>query len=583
MLSHLEIRNLALIKEADLELTKGLTCITGETGAGKSLLIGAIKLLLGAKANAALLSGAGNLSVTGEFDEPAAYLPEELVKELVLADGASGELEELQDGATSSLQSLVIRRNLTTANRSRAYVNNNLVNNEYLQKLSPFLADIHSQNEQQQLLKVSNHLNYLDAYAGSDCLILKAEIKKFYQELLDCKRKLNKLIADPEKRELALQKMQAQLQELKGAHLEANEYEHLQIKRKKFIQLRNLGICLEKASALLNLERFNGDFDYGTGISGEFAACIKELEAASRISPKLNALVAKAETLHAEIGDFESDLHKVMQALPIDGEEYERLEARCELLNTLMYKYTAGGSYEDLLLYIQKLESKIKLLEDTEIERIKLIEQAETLQEHLSSSAKKLHDLRAAAADNLAAEMQKVCAELWLPNITFKVELEALGLKGITADGWDRAEFLMSANLGQELKPLAKVASGGESSRLFLALKVIFAKIYPVPLLIFDEIDQGLSGQAAQQVALKLAELGSEHQVLCISHQAQIVAQADQVIKVSKITDEVLRQTETRIKQLDESEILEEIMRLLGDVEDEKLAHNMAESLRKKI
>lgn len=580
MLLHLEVENLALIKNCSLDFYQGLTCITGETGAGKSLLLTAMRALTGAKLDANLIVNADELKVAALFADAKRYLPRQLIlklfPDLTVEDNSDKEQPELD-----MFSDLIITRKLAKNNRNRVYINNELSSLNLLKECGSYLADIHSQNEQQDLIKPERHLEFLDQYAGKeakDCLNVLQDLSR---KAIACKRALHRLIADPETREAAKEKLNSMLAEIVTAKIEdTNEFELLLQKRQKYEQVNVLLTQLNQALAALN---GNAESGYQTGetISKNLQLCRNALDKAEQISPKLASLTQCCTAIQAELNELELSIRQYLKALQYQPEQLKQLDERLSLLNELMQKYAPKTQeLSDVLVYKGKLTSKLALLDDTEIERERLLKEEADIQAELKKQADKLHAIRVEAAQNLVNEMELLAKDLALPHLKFVVDFTGSCATSLSEKGYDKVEFLISANLGKEPKPLAKVASGGESSRIFLALKVILAGVYKVPLLIFDEIDQGISGLAAKQVAFALRKLSKQHQVICISHQPAIVAQADHVYTVTKSSNVALQTTESEVKELTENEILAELARLLVAKADSQTGLEAAKELR---
>lgn len=576
MLQHLEVQNLALIKNCSLDFYEGLTCITGETGAGKSLLLTAIRALTGAKLDTNLLGAEGELAVAALFTDANKYLPKSLLAKIfpdAPNEDLQGDFEECSD--------LIITRKLTQTNRNKVYINNALSSLSLLKECGTYLADIHSQNEQQDLIKPERHLEFLDQYAAEEAETCLKEIATLYKQDWQCQKALKHLIDDPHKREAAAAKLNSMLSEIKAADIKAaNEFELLMQKREKYDKLQQLLTNLQQA--LNALQGLDSDNMGGEPLSRILQLCHKSLERAEQISPKMANLVTLCAQTQSELNELELGISQYLQNLSYQPGDLQKIDDRLSLLNSLQQKYAPNSlSLADVLQYADKLNSKLELLADSEVERERLLQEHKRLQLALIKKADEMHLIRERAAQRLSAEMAEIAKNLALPYLKFSVAFTGSQHTTLSETGYDKVEFLLSANLGKEPKPLAKVASGGESSRIFLALKVILAKVYKVPLLIFDEIDQGISGLAAKQVAQALRKLSRQHQVICISHQAAIVAHADHVYTVTKTSNMNLQTTESEVKKLSEAEILAELARLLVAQADSKTGLEAAKELRK--
>ena len=535
MLQNLYVKNLALIDEAEVEFGPGLNILTGETGAGKSILLGSVNLALGGKYSAQLLrSGAKSGLVELTF--------------LVEDERILNALEVLdiypEDGY------LTLSRRLMEG-RSVSKINGETVNTGVLRDVASLLIDIHGQHDSQTLLHRKNHLTLLDLYAKAETLPLRkkmAEHFRAYQEL--CKKaEENAMDEGSRQRELSLAEFE--VKEIEEAALVPGEDEELEELYRRMTESRRI------TEGIAEAYRYTGDDARGNA-SDMLSRAIRSLQDASEFDETGSQLYGQLLEIDSLLNDFNRELAEYAKSFEFSEEEYTETEDRLNLLNHLKAKY--GNSVKEIQAYCQAKKDRLRELEDYDTFMAELQGRIEKALSDVKKTAEKLHKVRAKYADVFAQEIRKQLEELNFADAGFEVRLKDTGRFG--ANGADEAEFYFSANPGEPIRPLGDVASGGELSRVMLAIKTVLADEEDTPTLIFDEIDTGISGITAGKVGEKLRLIGKSRQVLCITHLPQIAAASDHHFLIKKEMDG--NSVKTRIFPLDEEASVEELARLLG-------------------
>ena len=535
MLQTLRIRNYVLIDELEVHFCDGFNVLTGETGAGKSILVGALNLVLGARAsNEVVRSGTASARIEAVFRVNP--LPSRLAE---LLDTHDIELEG---------DELLLARVVSAEGRSRAYAGGSLIPVSVQAAIGDELVDLHGQHDHQSLLKRDRQLDLLDAYAGTESL--RAEVSGMVDEIRRYTREIEALESDDREGRRRCDFLKFELTEIDQAGLEPTEEDDLRRRRERIAnaekifetgaKVRNLLFeSQESTSALDRIDEASRGMEDLAGVSDEFV----------QLSARLNSLRAELDALH-------EDIRSSTETVEYDAEELERIQARLALVGDLKRKY--GNTVEEILAYRDRAEDEIASFENRDARLAELQKNREELRERAEKVAGKLSQKRAQAAGLLDAQVVEVLAGLGMEEARFQTRIENDSLK---STGADRVEFFLASNPGEEPKPLRTVASGGEMSRIMLALKAVFAQSDTIPTLIFDEIDAGVGGAVAAKVAATLQGLSQSHQSICISHLPQIAAAADRHLCVSKHTLD--GQTYTRIHAVNEAERIEEIARLL--------------------
>lgn len=550
MLLSLHVKNLALIEETEVEFTPGLNILTGETGAGKSILIGSVNLALGAKADRELIRrGAESALVELTFLDENGRIKEKL---------AELELPCEED-------SIIISRRIQPG-RSISRINGETVTAKQIKELSELLLDIHGQHEHQSLLHKKKHQEILDVYAGEGLLSILSDVKKLYQERCRIDEEIKTAGMDEAARRRELELLHFELQEIEEAQLVSGEDEELENNYRRMVNSRKIGEAL-------------GISYRCTGGEGESAAsligrAVRELCGVVSYDEGLGGLSGQLAEIEALLNDFNRELSDYMTDSQFDGDDFNRTEERLNLINHLKDKY--GRTVSEVMEYGNGLLEKIEKLEDYENYMAKLKSSRGKVEKELLQACEEASALRKEKALVLTQTLKRALEELNFLTVEFAVKIEK---KDVSADGFDDVEFMISTNPGEELKPLGMVASGGELSRIMLGIKTVLADEDAVDTLIFDEIDAGISGRTAWKVSEKLGMLSAAHQVICITHLPQIAAMADTHFLIAKETDGM--STVTGIRKLDERGAMEELARLLGADELSAAALNNAEEIKK--
>lgn len=535
MLISLRVKNLALIEEAEVDFQPGLNILTGETGAGKSILIGSVNLALGAKGDKDLIrKGADYALVELTFHSEE----KELLRKLSELD-----LPAQEDGT------VVISRRIQPA-RSVSRINGETVTTKQIKELSELLIDIHGQHEHQSLLHKKKHMEILDAYAGEELEKELADVRKLYAECRKLKEQIENENLDEAARKREMELAEFEWKEIEAARIQEAEDEQLENDYRRMTNGKKIG------DALTLCYRYSG-YEEPDGAGSQTGRALRELKSAAAFDERVEELSGQLMEIDGLLNDFNRDLADYMQDLEFDEEDFRIAEERLNLLNHLKGKY--GSTLEEVLEYGQSRMEQVEKLADYENYMLSLrakYEQAETLLMQACARASKVRKKHGAA---LKKKLLKALEELNFLSVEFDISITE---KPVGAGGCDDVEFLISTNPGEALKPLGNVASGGELSRVMLAIKTVLADRDAVDTLIFDEIDAGISGRTAWKVSEKLGTLGKAHQVICITHLPQIAAMADSHFAIEKATDG--SSTVTAIKKLEEEDSLKELARLLG-------------------
>ena len=547
MLLSVHVKNMALIEEAEVEFTSGLNVLTGETGAGKSILLGSVNLALGAKADKVMIrKGADYAQVELTFDAPEKVLR---------------RLEEMELPAEENC--VTISRRISDT-RSVSRINGENVSARQVKELAELLLDIHGQHEHQSLLKKRRHREILDAYAGEEAAVLLEKTGRLYRERNLLREELNGRRMDEGTRKRELELLAFELREIEEAMLREGEDEELEKKYRRMTNSRRIG------EAVGSVYRFTGSGEEGA--AELLGRAVRELSGVAACDGALEDLLAQLTETEGLLNDFNRELADYMEEMEFDEADFNAVEERLNQINHLKEKY--GRDIPAVLEYGREIRGKIEKLEDYENDMRRLNAEYEAAENELAQTARALSQTRRQASKGLAATLKKALAELNFANVDLAVSIEE---KEIASDGMDEVEFLISTNVGEALKPLAMVSSGGELSRIMLGVKTVLADKDEVDTLIFDEIDAGISGRTAWKVSEKLGELSGAHQVILITHLPQIAAMADSHFLIEKENDG--SSTSTNIRRLSRQEIREELARLLGTDSLSEAAVSNAEEL----
>lgn len=551
MLAQLFINNIAVIERASIDLEKGFTVLTGETGAGKSIIIDAIHAVLGERTSKELVrTGTQSASVSALFTG----LDEDILR---LLDQLSIPREE--DG------SLLVQRDIRQEGRSSCKLNGAPATVSMLKQVGPRLVTIHGQHESYELLSPEVHMVYLDSFAGLESLL--AEYQAAYHTLRETQRKLEALQTDEGEKARLSDLLHYQIDEIQSANVHVGEREELEAQREVIRNSEKIAGTLELLRGLLA-----GDEDSEGLLTGVEQASVE----AERVASYLPELEEAAQKLR-EAGYLLEDVDAMLRGVGVDFDPalQEAIEERLDLLYKLGLKY--GSSEEKILEFLEDCRSRLHQIEFSDEERERLEAQYEAEKHKAISLAKELSRRRQAASAQFIRQVREELAFLNMPGIQFETEIQRVPLYAM---GCDKLQFLVSANKGEPPKPMSKIASGGELSRIMLAIKTVLSGKDKVQTLIFDEVDTGISGAAANKVGKKLKQVSQNRQVLCITHLAQIAALADHHLLIEKHVEG--ERTFTQVQELDFEGRKREVARIIGGDQVTDLQLEMAEEMLKK-
>lgn len=536
MLVSLHVKNLALIDETEVFFGQGLNILTGETGAGKSIIIGSVNLALGAKADKELIRKGSDYALI------------ELIFQV--SEEQNNQIEEM-GFSTEEDGSLVIQRRIQPA-RSLCRVNGETVNTRQLKELSELLIDIHGQHEHQSLLNRKKHLEILDEFCGPDLSSCKAKLKKEYQQLDQLSRQLKALNMDEETRRKEAALAEFEMTEIENAQLKPGEDEAVERDYRKMANSKKIMETLGQAF-------FCCGYEQEEGAGSQVARALREVKSVLPYDEALTPIQLQLADIDGLMADLEHSFRDYMSEMQFDGKVFADTEERLNTLNHLKTKYRK--SIEEIIDYGCELRKKVEQLTDYEASMDNLRRSFETQEEKTAALCRKLSAMRGKSAKLLSKQMREALIDLNFLEVKFEIEVRPSQDK-MGPEGWDEVEFMISTNPGEPLKPLGSIASGGELSRVMLALKTVLARKDRIDTLIFDEIDAGISGKTAWKVSEKLGILGKSHQIICITHLPQIAAMADNHFLIEKYTDKKV--TVTTIREIREEDSINELARLLG-------------------
>ena len=534
MLQYLHVKNLALIDEIEVEFGRGLNILTGETGAGKSIILGSVNLALGGRYTKDILRqgtsyGLVELSFSVESERQIRRLKE---LDVYPEDGFVTLQRRLMEG------------------RSVSKINGETVQMATLKAVSAILIDIHGQHEHQSLLYKKNHLTIVDAFAGEETKKQKEKVAETWQQYKEIIRELSEAGADGSERAKELAFLKFEVDEIVRAELKEHEDEELEACYRRMCNGKKI------AQSVAKCYQYTGED--GESASEKLGRALRTLSEAVDADEQLSQLYTQLEDVDNLLNDFNHELAEYQKNCEFSDEEFYETEKRLNEINHLKTKY--GNSYEEIMAYCKKQEERIGILENYDTYMQELEKSCEQLSQKYLERAGKLSALRQKKAKMLEKKIQKGLEDLNFEQVRFEIHFAEK--KEYAKDGTDDVEFRISLNQGQPVKPLTEVASGGELSRIMLAIKAVMADKDEIETLIFDEIDVGISGRTAQKVSEKMALIGKEHQVICITHLAQIAAMADRHFLIEKKTEDAV--TRTHIYPLNEENSVKELARILG-------------------
>lgn len=556
MLSLLIIENFVLIDRAEIEFNKGLGVMTGETGAGKSVIIGALNLTLGGKANKDMIrKGSKEARIQAVFDlnkEKCAFI-------------------EATYGIPFEDEKLIIQRTIKESARTSLRINGIITPLNVLKQIGVDLVDMHGQHEHQSLLNPKKHLELLDLYGGNSIQAELTNLNAVLKSIQWMDDEVSQIAKDDLEANRKLERLHFELQELEQAQLQINEDNELE---QQYHTLKNIENVKQNLIAVNQL--FKQDDFESFSVLKALRESVKLLGQYKDLNADLQQFSEKMDHYFYELEDLNTEIENYQETVYFDEEAFQKIEYRLDQINNLKRKY--GHTIEAILSYYDEIQKEHDQL-TTALEQYDKyqVKRQKKVDEYLKI-ANQITKLRKKAANQFEKELKSELSELNFEKAVFKVQFESKSNESLSGTGLDRVEYLISLNPGEEPKPLKKVASGGEMSRIMLAIKIIFARIDAIPLLVFDEIDSGISGRTAGIVGEKIAYISQFHQVLCISHLPQIAVMADQHYLIEKESKQ--KKTTSQIHLLDETERINEMSRLIsGKVITEKTKEHAKEML----
>ena len=535
MISTLHIKNIGIIDDLSIDLNEGLNVLTGETGAGKTLIIDSLGIISGGRFSKEMI----RKGETNSFVEICMYEPEN---------------ENSIDG------NIIVSREINSNGKNMCKINGRMVTVNELKNFMSKFIEIHGQNDNQSLLDNKFHLKYLDGFIGDKIIDIKKQYKEKYEKYIEIKQELKNNYGDEKERERKLDLLRYQFKEIEEANLKVNEEDNLEEKRK-------LMLNSEKISKNLN----EADIAIGENSIDSINTAIRALEKIENIDKKYEDISSNLKNIYYELQEISRDISEHKEDVYFDEQERNEVEERLDLIYNLKRKY--GNDVQEILNYKDEIEAEINHIENLDEYNNKLKKDLKHLKQEMTTLAEKMHELRNEYGKVLSININKVLEDLEMKNANINIHVD-YNEEEFFENGKDIVEFYITTNLGEDEKQLAKIASGGEMSRIMLAIKKVLADTDKMPVLIFDEIDTGISGKAAGAVAEKINGISKNHQVLCISHLPSIAAIADYNYFISKRV--INERTNTNIKLLNEKETLEEIARISsGEINEATIQYAM--------
>ncbi|MGZ9835752.1 DNA repair protein RecN [Streptococcus sp. V940] len=534
MLLEISIKNFAIIEAISLNFEKGMTVLTGETGAGKSIIIDAMNMMLGARATTDVIRhGAPKAEIEGLFSVENSHALQMIFDEQGI---------ELGD-------EIIIRREILQNGRSVSRVNGQMVNLSVLRSIGQYLVDIHGQHDQEELMRPQLHIQMLDGFGDADFL----ELKQAYQTNFDAYRKMRKQLLEikknQEEHKARIEMLEFQMAEIESASLQPGEDLKLNQERDKLLNHKNIADTLTNAYTMLDNEEFSS--------LANVRSAMNDMESLEDYDVEYREISTSLSESYYVLEDVTKRLEDIIESLDFDGNRLMQIESRLDLIHAITRKY--GGNVDDVLMYFAKITEEYNLLTGNHLSSDDMEVELKKLEVSLVDLATKLASARHNLAQQLEIEIQQELKDLYMDKARFQVQFTKAKF---TREGNESVEFYISTNPGEDFKPLVKVASGGELSRLMLAIKSAFSRKEGKTSIVFDEVDTGVSGRVAQAIAQKIHKIGQHGQVLAISHLPQVIAIADYQFFIEKISDE--HSTVSTVRLLTLEERVEEVAKMLA-------------------
>jgi len=550
MLNSLYIENIAVIEKTNIDFTKGFNVLTGETGAGKSIIIGSINALLGGRISKDMIrSGADTAFVSGSFS-----VTNPVVFDLLNKYGFECDEDDR----------LILQRKLTSGGKSSCRINGRPATLSVLKEITAHLVNVHGQHESYNLMSPEKHITYIDSIGELDGI--KREYRENLAVLRECKRKLNAAQTDDSQRERQIDLLRYQINEIEEVNPQEGEYEQLTEERSKAINAQDIIKSLSMADAILS------GTDASNGCISSLRECSDHINDVLDYMPKSEQISERITNAYYELQDCAEEISSMLDGIDTDPYRLQEIEERLDLLYRLSKKY--GNTTEEILAFCQNAKEQLAQLEDYEFNIENLKSEYDKYFQSTKKLALQLSAKRKEISQEFAAKVKKEMTYLDMPNVNLKVNIERCPLN---ENGCDKLEFLISANPGEEPKPVSKIASGGELSRMMLAITNVIASDNIVSTMIFDEVDTGISGSASQKVGYKLRALSESRQVICITHQAQIAALAHTHFLIKKNVEN--NRTYTQVIPLSFEQRAQELARIIGGVSITELTLKHAEEM----
>ena len=536
MLQNLHVKNLALINETEVEFKEGLNILSGETGAGKSIIIGSINLALGEKVQKEMLRDNADTALV----ELVFYVEDPATLEAIRALDIDVEDE-----------TVILSRKITSG-RAIARINGEAVSASKMKEVAALLIDIHGQHEHQSLLSKRKHLEILDLFAKDQFKDRKEKLATCYHEYKKLLEELDRSDSDTEDRARELSFLEYEVKEIEDANLTIGEDEELEEQFRKYSNGKKILDAISAAHAATSED--------DESASERISRALREIGSVSRYDKRVEELEEQLTEIDNLLSDFNHEISSYLSEEEFDDETYFDIEKRLDLINHLKSKY--GNSVEDILKSYEEKCQRISVLKDYDEYLNQLLSKINKKKKELTELSDEVSSIRKAESTKLTESIRAALMDLNFLDVSFSMEFKKIDF---TENGTDEVEFMISTNPGEPEKPLGKVASGGELSRIMLAIKTVLAENDHIETLIFDEIDSGISGRTAQMVSEKMNELGRSHQIICITHLPQIAAMADTHFLIEKSVENAT--TVSRIHELSDEESVQELARMLGGVE----------------
>ncbi len=549
MLKAINIENIAVIEKCNIDFNEGFNCLTGETGAGKSIIIDSINAVTGQRTSKDLVrTGCDKAFVSAVFED----ISNEVIAKLC------------EYGINAEDNSVILSRSITADGRNTCKINGITVNVSVLREIGEILVNIHGQHDNQALLNPDTHCGFVDSFGGYANIL--SDYRDCYSKLREVRKKLKSLNTDENEKLRRIDLLKYQINEIEASNITVGELQGLLERRELVRNSEKVRISLSMCLSLLS-----GD-DNISGVETMIAQSLQEFSSVSKLLQGYEKTLERFDFAVSEISDISAEIRALNDSFDFDLNELDNLEQRIDLIKSLSRKY--GGDETSVLQYLDNAKAELENITSSDELILELEKQSDALEDSLIEKGERLTAARTKTADEFSNKICDVLRYLEMPNVVFSVKIEP---KIYSADGCDRVEFLISANKGQEAKPLSKIASGGELSRTMLAIKSVMADFDNCDTLIFDEIDSGISGKAADKVGRQLKQLSKLRQVLCVTHLAQIAAASDGHYQIMKSTTE--SNTFTQVLPLEGDLRIKEIARIMSGANMTENLYNSAKEL----